>query len=132
MRYLLYLGIIIFLLTTGMTLNETLTRADVHVAAKVLGVDFLDDEEVDLMLPDLEDSRETLLELGQVEIPNEVSPALVFDPVLRAEQLPAIKTVSAPAAPPSFITVPNGQMDLQWATVEQLATMIYQKTVSCR
>ncbi|MEO0731458.1 MAG: amidase [Bacteroidota bacterium] len=130
--HILYLFAGVLLVACGMSLNEALTRADVHTAAKVLGVDFLDDEEVDLMLPDLEESRETLRELGQSALPNEISPAILFSPVLRAEQLPATKTVSAPAAAPKFITVPSGKMDLQWATVEQLSTMIYQKKISCR
>lgn len=133
-RYLLFLALAFLVtLVCGMALNEALTKADIHTAAKVFSLDFLDDEEVELMLPDLEESRETLAELGKADIPNEITPALVFNPVLRAEQLPASKAIIAPAAPPSPPT-PNGGADLQlqWLTVEQLAAMIYHKKVSSR
>ncbi|MEM9259623.1 MAG: amidase [Bacteroidota bacterium] len=119
-------------LACGMALNEALTKADVHTAAKVFSLDFLDDEEVDLMLPDLEESRETLAELGKADIPNEVTPALVFNPVLRAEQLPAATTITAPAAPPGFLTETAMATPLEWMTVEQLATLIYLRKVSSR
>jgi len=131
-RPLLLFAAALLLLTTGMALNEALTRAEVYQAAKVFGLDFLDDDEVDLMLPDLENSRETLAELGKADIPNGLTPALVFNPVLRAEQLPASTTVSAPAAPPNTIKLPTGTLELEWATVEQLAFMIYHKKITSR
>jgi|AntRauTorckE5430_2_1112549.scaffolds.fasta_scaffold00690_2 Asp-tRNA(Asn)/Glu-tRNA(Gln) amidotransferase A subunit family amidase len=135
---LLLAGLLLF--ASGMALNEALTRADVETAAKVLALDFLDDDEIDLMLPELEEQHEALVTLGKANIPNDVAPALAFNPVLRAEQLPADPTVSAPAfrlrsvttSAPEILHVPGGTLKLEWATVEQLSTMIYHKKVTSR
>ncbi|WP_273446298.1 amidase [Neolewinella agarilytica] len=122
----------LLLIATGMALNEALTRAQVATAAEVLGIDFLNDEEIDQALPGLEDNRKTMLELGQADIPNELSPALVFSPVLRAEQLPADQTVSGPASAPDMLTVSQKEGSVHWLTVKQLGTVIKQRKISCR
>ena len=119
-------------LATGMALNEALSRTDIQTAAEVLGLDFLDDGEIDLMLPDLEQQLQDLEAVAQMDIPNDVSPTLVFNPVLRPEQLPASSIVSAPATPPPSVTVPGGKVELQWATVEQLSSLIYNRDVTSR
>ena len=119
-------------LATGMALNEALSRTDVQTAAEVLGLDFLDDGEIDLMLPDLEQQLQDLQAVAQMDILNDVSPTLVFNPVLRPEQLPASSIVSAPATPPPSVTVPGGKVELQWATVEQLSSLIYNRDVTSR
>ena len=116
----------------GMAVSAALTRADVYTAADVLAIDFLDDDEIDLMLPDLEEQRKTLTTLAETPLDNGLSPALTFDPVVRASQLPADTTVSAPASAPETITVPGGTLDLKWATLEQLSHMIYHKKISSR
>ena len=119
-------------LATGMALNEALSRTDIQTAAEVLGLDFLDDGEIDLMLPDLEQQLQDLQAVAELDIPNDVSPTLVFNPVLRPEQLPASSIVSAPATPPPSVTVPGGKVELQWATVEQLSSLIYNRDVTSR
>jgi len=124
----------LFFLACGMALNEALTRAQVATAAEVLGIDFLDDEEIDQALPGLEDNRKILLELGQADIPNELSPALVFSPVLRAEQIPADPTVTGPASAPSpenaLCKIENGMV--HWHTVAQLAYAIKVGAITSR
>lgn len=124
--------LLVLVFACGMALNEAISRSDVQTTADVLALDFLDDEEIDQLLPGLEQQKETLAELGKADIANGLSPALTFNPVLRAEQLPASSTVSAPASAPAFITVPGGQLDLEWATIEQLSHMIFNKKISCR
>ncbi len=79
-----------------------ITPDQVMTAAAVLGLGFLDEEEVELMLPDLEENLAALDSISHTTIRNEVSPALVFSPVLRPEQLPADTSISAPAAPPNL------------------------------
>lgn len=130
----------IILVASGMALNEALNRAEIETAAKVLAQDFWDADEIDLALPGLERQRETLEKLGQAAIDNSLSPAIVFNPVLRADQLPASSTVSAPAASPRFIRIPKSaaqgttlkQVELQWESIEGLAGMIYNKEITCR
>ena len=109
-----------------------ITPDQVMTTAAVLGLDFLDEEEVELMLPDLEENLAALDSISHTTIRNEVSPALIFSPVVRPEQLPADTTVSAPAAPPNL---PQGRALLtgfEWMTVEELAGLIYNRQVSSR
>ena len=132
----------LLIFASGMAINEALTKSDIETAAEVLGIDFLDDEEIELALPGLERQRETLLTLGQTPINNGLSPTLIFNPVLRRDQLPASKTVSAPAAPPTDPTVTklNSQIvntakasgEWQWLTVEQLAYAVKERMVTSR
>lgn len=103
----------VLLFACGMALNEALDRDDVKVTAKVLALDFLDNDEIDQLLPGLEEQRETLLELGKADIDNGLSPALMFNPVLRLEQLPADPTVSAPASAPELLAV-NSERTESW------------------
>ena len=114
------------------SVTAALAPEQIRTAATVLGIDFLDDEEIDLMLPDLEENLEAFAEIAAADVPNGVSPALVFNPVLRFSQLPADTSVTAPATPPIVLTVPLPETDLQWATVEQLATLIYTRKVTSR
>lgn len=120
------------LVLVGMALNEAISRTDVATAAKVLALDFLDEEEIDQLLPDLAEQHEALTAIAQTDIDNAVAPVLAFNPVLRPEQLPASKVVSAPASAPDYIVVPTGELDLKWATVEQLGTMIKQRKITSR
>lgn len=116
----------------GMAVNEALDKSDLYTAAKVLGLDFLDDDELELMLEDVKEQTETLEALGKIEVDNGVSPAIVFNPVLRADQLPTSPTVSAPAAAPLTLEVQQQVNSLQWASVKQLATLIKSKKLTSR
>lgn len=116
----------------GMAVNEALEKTDLYTAAKVLGLDFLDDDEVELMLEDVKEQTETLEALGKIEVDNGVSPAIVFNPVLRADQLPTSPTVSAPASAPLILEVQQQVNLLQWASVKQLATLIKSKKLTSR
>ncbi|OAV44026.1 amidase [Lewinella sp. 4G2] len=123
-RTLPLLAIALICFATGMAVNDELTKADLFAAARVLGLDFLDDDEVELMLEDVQEQTATLEKLGEISIDNGVSPALAFNPVLRPDQLPASNTVSAPAAAPDVLTVNATTTPLQWMTVKQLGTLI--------
>ncbi len=110
-----------------------LSPQEVRSAAAVLGLDFLDEAEIELLLPDLEENLVSFDSIATTSIPNDLSPALIFDPVLRVEQLPADTSVTAPATPPT--RSPGQSIDrttLQWATVEELAGMIYHRQISSR
>ena len=109
-----------------------ITPDQVMTAAAVLGLDFLDEEEVELMLPDLEENLAALDSISHRTIDNGVSPALVFSPVVRPGQLPVDTSVSAPATPPKL---PQGRALLtgfEWMTVEELAGLIYNRQVTSR
>lgn len=122
-KYLFYLLAATTLLGTGVAVGQTITKADLQAAARVLGIRFLDDEEADLMLPDLREQAATLQTIGGAELPNDLSPALVFSPVLRADQLPATTTVTVPTwpTPQAIAALPDTLPDLRWLTVAELA-----------
>lgn len=123
-KHLLTLGLL------ALTLSPTPT--EVETTAKVLGIDFLDREEVEQLLPDLEENLEAIHEIASAELPNEVSPAIVFNPVLRPNQLPTDTIVSGPAAPPEILAVEQPTTPLHWLTVEQLAALIYTRKITSR
>ncbi|THH40259.1 amidase [Neolewinella litorea] len=129
-RYLFPLALL--LLTATAATVAAISADQVKAAAAVLGIDFLDDEEIELMLPDLEENLAAFDTIGKTEIPNSLSPALVFSPVLRPGQLPTDTTVTAPATPPELLTGENPLLNLEWATVEELATLIYTRQISSR
>ena len=65
-----------------------ITKSVIAAAEKVAGLEF-DEEERELMLRGLNQNLETYEALRSVDIPNEVSPALNFDPVLPGRSIPA-------------------------------------------
>lgn len=127
---LLLLSAVLLLLVAA---AAALTPEQVQTAARVLGIDFLDEDEIDMMLPDLEDNLAALDSIASSDIPNDLSPALVFSPVLRPDQLPVDTSIFSPAAPPEQTELPPaGELPWEWMTVEQLATLIYHRKVTSR
>ena len=118
----------------GMALNDALTPDEVATAARVLALDFLDREEIEQMLPDLEETRAALDTLGHAGLNNALSPALLFDPFGGVSPLdratPRTSRVAAP--PPDTVRPPANRADLAWYTVEQLASLIYHRHVTSR
>ncbi|NJB87640.1 Asp-tRNA(Asn)/Glu-tRNA(Gln) amidotransferase A subunit family amidase [Lewinella marina] len=129
-RYLFPLALL--LLTATAATVAAISADQVKAAAAVLGIDFLNDAEIEMMLPDLEENLASFDSIARTDIPNALSPALVFNPVLRPDQLPADTTVTAPATPPEMLVVEQPEIALEWATVEQLATMIYTRKITSR
>ncbi len=117
-------------LLLGMALNEAITRSQVETTAEVLGLDFLDADEIDLMLPDLEDTRKDLLEISQLKLDNGVSPALIFDPFV---DLSAFDGGFTEAVDRSVsVKLPRDRSELAWFTIPQLAHLIQSKQITSR
>ena len=127
------LALTLLMLAVCMAGADALTKSDLFTAAKVLGLDFLDDDEAELMLEGVQEQTETLEALGKMDIANDIAPAVTFNPVLRPEQLPASPTVSAPAAAPeNAIDVSDDATALHWLTVTELAHLIRTRKVTSR
>ena len=62
------------------TATEEITKESVQAAAGIAGLEFTD-EELDLMVDDLNSTRERYLEMREVSIPYSTPPALHFDPI---------------------------------------------------
>ncbi len=66
----------------------TITAAMVRDAARTVGLEFTD-AELELMVEDLDRTLESYRRLRELRLPNDVAPAIRFDPVLPGARLPA-------------------------------------------
>ncbi len=107
---------------------DDITADDVRSAAKIAALD-LTDAEIDSLLPALQDFRENYITNREKEIPNSLSPALLFNPLL-----PGMK-MDQPQKPVQFsnpgkVTLPKNRDELAFFTVRQLAELIGTKQIT--
>ncbi|MYG20758.1 MAG: amidase, partial [Gemmatimonadales bacterium] len=108
--------------------QEALTKADISAAARVAGLEFTD-EELDLMVEDLNGTRESYDELRAVEIPNSVVPALHFEPALPGASYPAESSVLRYTRPQGLERPPDLEA-LAFAPVTELAELVRSRQVT--
>ena len=108
--------------------QEALTKADISAAARVAGLEFTD-EELDLMVEDLNGTRESYDELRTVEIPNSVVPALHFEPALPGFRYPAGSSVFRYTRPRG-LERPADLDALAFAPVTELAELVRSRQVT--
>ena len=111
----------------GATVSFTIIRPAftsemIRNAASIAGLDF-DKKEIELMQDDLEDQVKTFQKNWESNLPNHVSPALVFNPLPQGFQLNTSQT------PIQFDDYSNTQMptslnDLAFYSIGQLAHLI--------
>jgi len=104
------------------------TRQMVEEAMQVAGVKF-DDTQIDQMLRTLSDRLRSFEQVWSLRLPNDVPPALMFDPVLPGMKFETQKRPlrwSRIAAP----GVPKNIEDLAFATVRQQAELLRTKKIS--
>lgn len=109
-------------LSLGAYLSDELTAADIQTAAKVIGLEFTSDE-IELMLPDLENYREDFAANREIDIPNELAPSLVFNPIPPGYPLPT-GSGEVRYSDPGRVTLPENRDDLAWMTVRELAELL--------
>jgi Asp-tRNA(Asn)/Glu-tRNA(Gln) amidotransferase A subunit family amidase len=98
-----------------------ISRKQVVAAEKIIGMSFTR-AEADSMLPDLDESLASYRHLRDLEIPNAVVPALLFNPVpvgksFDPKQLPVVYA-------PVDVSVPEDLEDLAFYSVAELAELI--------
>ncbi|MYE35331.1 MAG: amidase [Gemmatimonadales bacterium] len=108
--------------------QEALTKADISAAARVAGLEFTD-EELDLMVEDLNGTRESYDELRTVEIPNSVVPALHFEPALPGASYPVESSVLRYTRPQGLERPPDLEA-LAFAPVTELAELVRSRQVT--
>ena len=108
--------------------QEALTKADISAAARVAGLEFTD-EELDLMVEDLNGTRESYDELRTVEIPNSVVPALHFEPALPGARYPTESSVFRYTRPRGLERPANLEA-LAFAPVAELAELVRSRQVT--
>ena len=120
-----------FLLGAFITADDTkkpLTTDMVEVAARLVGLDFTPAER-DSMLDNLNDSRTDYDALRKIDLPNDVAPALYFNPLPAGFTMPTGLS-SFKASPSGRVTLPKNRDELAFYTVGQLGELIRTRQIS--
>lgn len=107
-----------------------ITKEMIDEAAAIAGVDIAD-EYKEMMLHDLNDQAKGYQKIYALKIPNNVPPALQFDPLLPGMKAPP--AAAATAARPIAVhagALPNDPLDLVYSTVVQQAEWLRTKKIS--
>ena len=108
--------------------NQALTVEIVKQAEKIMGLEFTP-AEADSMLVELTDTRKNFEEIRKVELKNEVSPALLFNPLPVGFEFEKGQS-SFKASDLKSVMMPTDKNDLAFYNVRQLAELIKTKKIS--
>lgn len=108
--------------------QNRITKNMIAQAEKLAGLEFTDAER-ELMLDDVNQTLAAFEKLRTVPIPNEVHPALLFDPLLPGASLPPAGGPSRRSRRPE-LEVPANPAELPFLPVTQLAELIRSRKVS--
>jgi len=108
--------------------NQPITIEIVEKASKIMGLNFTQ-AEADSMLVELTDTRQNFEDIRKVELKNEVSPALLFNPLPMGFEFE--KGLSSfKASDLKSVTMPTDKNDLAFYSVRELAELIRTKKIS--
>ncbi|WP_338872453.1 amidase [Spirosoma sp. SC4-14] len=108
--------------------QKPITTSMTEVAAQLLGLTFTAAER-DSMLDNLNGFRTDYEALRKVDLPNDIAPALYFNPLPAGFKLPAGAS-SFNASPVGKVTLPANRNDLAFYTVAQLGELIRTRQIS--
>ena len=108
--------------------NQTLTVEIIKQAEKIIGLEFTP-AEADSMLAELNDNRKNFEDNRKVELKNEVSPALIFNPLPVGFEFDK-GTSSFKPSDLQTIKMPADNNELAFYSVRQLAELIRTKQIS--
>jgi len=108
--------------------QDTITKADINTAAKVIGLQFKP-AEIDSMYRDVRGNRNDLMNIRKYALANSVQPAMAYSPVLpgmkfKTTQQPIIWNI------PANVKLPANKNDLAFYSVLQLASLIKNKKIT--
>ncbi len=108
--------------------NQPITVEIVKQAEKIMGLEFTS-AEADSMLIELTDTRKNFEDIRKVELKNEVSPALLFNPLPVGFEFEKGQS-SFKASDLKSVKMPYDKNDLAFYNVRQLAELIHTKKIS--
>lgn len=118
-------------LWTKIEAGEPLTIQTIAAAEKIAGIEFTDAER-EMMVEDLTEQRDNFGKLRDLKLPNDVAPALVFDPTAGGAAPPP----PMPGAPmhwtPRDATLPSRDEDLAFLSVAELASLLRSRRVTSK
>lgn len=123
--YLIFLSAIIAFLAGAFSfpyLAPMLSPAQVQSATEIMGLE-MTAEEIDSLLPNLEDNRKSFQALRESSIPNDLSPAIQFNPIPSGFEVPT-GADQIEFNPLSNVQLPKDKAKLAFYTVRELAKLI--------
>jgi Asp-tRNA(Asn)/Glu-tRNA(Gln) amidotransferase A subunit family amidase len=125
----LFMGIIFLLgAFTGQFFSDKISADDVRSAAKIMGLE-LSPNEIDTLLPGIENFRNAYESHRKTPPPNDLGPALWFNPLLPGMNIPTgPDRVNFGKAP--MVRLPQNREELAWYTVRQLAELLRSRQIS--
>lgn len=110
--------------------GEPITTATIAAAEKIAGLEFTEAER-EMMVEDLTEQRENFATLRDLNLPNDVAPALVFDPTIGGVQPPSTPGPPMTWMPPE-VELPANEDDLAFASVAELASLLRSRRITSR
>lgn len=123
--YLIFLSAIIAFLAGAFSfpyLAPMLSPAQVQSATEIMGLE-MTAEEIDSLLPNLEENRKSFQALREKSIPNDLSPAIQFNPIPSGFEVPT-GADQIEFNPLSNVQLPKDKAKLAFYTVRELAELI--------
>lgn len=108
--------------------QDTITRADINAAAKVIGLQFTP-AEIDSMYGDVKTVREDYNNMRKYHLANSVSMSLAHSPVIAGMKF---NTVQLPINwnIPANVSMPKNRNDLAYYSIPQLASLVKTKEIT--
>lgn len=110
------------------SISEKLTREDVFHAARIMGLGFTE-AETDSLLPNLNDRLSAYEAIREVEIPNELAPAMIFNPLPPNFKLDQVQKKLV-FSDPGKVKMPANREDLAYYSVRELSVLIKTRQIS--
>ena len=126
-HYLL-LGLTLGFLFSFILLRAPIDRGMVAQAAQLIGLE-MTETEIDSMLPGLEEQRASYASIREKDIPNELAPALQFNPLPQGFKVNT-QQEALYFDIPKDISLPDNLEDLAFYSVTQLAALIKSRQIS--
>ena len=124
----LLVALLVLLIINRGTLSQTIEKENISSAEKIIGLDFTDAER-DSMLGFLTEQVSNYKKIRDVELNNNILPAIVFNPIPIGFNFPKNKK------PPhfsdySYTKIPNDKTDLAFYSIGELAELIRTKKIT--
>jgi Asp-tRNA(Asn)/Glu-tRNA(Gln) amidotransferase A subunit family amidase len=108
--------------------QDSITTRDVMSAEKIIGLTFSEPQR-DSMLGDLKYRRDSYIKMRSVQIPYNIMPAVLFNPIPTGMKLPTGKSKFAPDGVKN-ISLPKNMDDLAFYSVGELASLIRTRKIT--
>lgn len=108
--------------------KDELTEEIVQKAATLIGLDFTSDE-IEMMLPDLEDLQKDFQENRTYDFPNSLAPALIFNPLPQGYQLETTQK-AIQYSNPGKVVLPENRNELAYYSIQELAELLRSQQIT--